>query len=280
MQYHAKLPEKNSNVSHEHPLKEFLTLVLGSAMILMVVYWLMGLFIDVAVDSITPEMEMAIYNTMFEEEQSAIESKADISEQEQLAQHLLSDLSQCIDIPYPIKLDYQESATPNAFAAPGGQMVLLSGLLKQVKSENGLAFVLAHELAHFKNRDHLRGLGRGVVLMALSVLTTGNSDLTRLMSPASSLEAAQYSQSRESAADATALAILNCYYGHVSGATEFFEMMAQPGEMLPFMHYFASHPEAQQRIAAIEKLSTEQGYQLGQTKSLPWKVKTINDASF
>ena len=31
MQYHAKLPENNSNVSSENPLKEFIILLLGSA---------------------------------------------------------------------------------------------------------------------------------------------------------------------------------------------------------------------------------------------------------
>lgn len=270
MQYHAKLPEKNSNVSHEHPLKEFFILVLGSIILLAMVYWLMGLCVDLAVDSISPEMETAIYDSFYKGEHPVTEAKVTMSEQEQLAQHLLDELSECIDIPYPVQLSYQESSVPNAFAAPGGNMVLLSGLLKQVKTENGLAFVLAHELAHFKNRDHLRAMGRSVVLMALSVLTTGNSELTRLMSPVSQLEAAQYSQSRETAADATALAVLNCHYGHVAGATEFFDRMSQTDELLPLMHYFSSHPEAQKRISAIKDLTAQQGYPLGQVKPLPW----------
>lgn len=271
MQYHAKLPENNSNVSSEHPLKEFIILLLGSAAIVLIIYWALGLFIDIAVDTISPEMEIAIYETMAEEEsETALGDDKDPSEKEVLAQNLVSQLSQCVTIAYPIKLTFVDSETPNAFAAPGGKMVLLSGLLKRVQSENGLAFVLAHELAHFKNRDHLRGLGRGVVLMALSVLTTGNSSLSRLMATVSSLEAAQFSQSRERAADATALAIINCHYGHVSGATEFFETLSKESERLPLMHYFSSHPEAEQRIAAINALSQQKSYLQGQVNKVGW----------
>ena len=43
------------------------------------------------------------------------------------------------------------------------------GLLENVESENELAFVLGHELGHFRNRDHLRGLGRGIAFSLVLV---------------------------------------------------------------------------------------------------------------
>ena len=277
MQYHAKLPENNSNVSSEHPLKEFIILLLGSAAVALIIYWALGLFIDIAVDTISPEMEIAIYEAIAEEgSDTVLGDDRERSDKEVLAQNLVSQLSQCVAIPYPIKLTLLDSEIPNAFAAPGGEMVMLSGLLTRVQSENGLAFVLAHELAHFKNRDHLRGLGRGVVLMALSVLTTGNSGLSRLMAPVSSLEAAQFSQSRERAADAAALDIINCHYGHISGATEFFKTLAKASDSLPLMHYFSSHPEAKQRIAAINTLGDQKGYQQGKVNQVGW-IKATDD---
>ena len=36
----------------------------------------------------------------------------------------------------------------NAFAMPGGYILLASGLLKTLESEDELAFILAHEVAH------------------------------------------------------------------------------------------------------------------------------------
>ena len=54
-----------------------------------------------------------------------------------------------------------------------------TGLLEQTASENELAFVVGHEIGHFRNRDHLRGLGRGVafglVLAALSTSGAGTA---------------------------------------------------------------------------------------------------------
>lgn len=42
----------------------------------------------------------------------------------------------------------------NAFAMPGGYILLSSGLLKTLESEDELAFVLAHEIAHVARKHH------------------------------------------------------------------------------------------------------------------------------
>ena len=46
-----------------------------------------------------------------------------------------------------------ESESPNAFSAPGGYVVLTTGLLKMIDNEAQLAFVLAHEIGHVVHRD-------------------------------------------------------------------------------------------------------------------------------
>lgn len=264
MKYKAVLPESNVNVSHEHPLREFLILLAGSAGILLILYFLMGLFVDNAVDYISPEMELAIHESagFYGWEQDA----GQFSDEEESAQELIEQLAQCGEINVPIKLRISESEDINAFAAPGGYVVVLSGLLENIESENGLAFVLAHELAHFQNRDHLRSMGRGVVLLAMSVLLGGtNSDFLGILTPIGSIETARYSQERESAADETALHILQCHYGHVGGSTEFFRAIAsrEEGTDYSLTHYFSSHPEARKRINAIRELNGGMGYKSG-----------------
>jgi len=44
----------------------------------------------------------------------------------------------------------------NAFATPGGFVMVTAGLVKQLQSEDELAFVLAHEVAHVVRRHHYR----------------------------------------------------------------------------------------------------------------------------
>jgi hypothetical protein len=55
---------------------------------------------------------------------------------------------------------------------------------------------------------------------------------------------------------------LNCHCAHVGGATEFFKLIAGPGEdlALTLMHYFSSHPEARRRIDEMHKLAEDRGY--------------------
>jgi beta-barrel assembly-enhancing protease len=143
--------------------------------------------------------------------------------------------------------------------------VVFSGLLDEVKSENGLAFVLAHELAHITHRDHLRGLGRGLVLFGVSAVLLGSdAGLTEVLAPVGHLGAATYSRSREEAADATALNTLNCLYGHVGGATEFFESMkGEPSALTELSHYAASHPSMQSRIDTLNATIRASGLQVG-----------------
>jgi Zn-dependent protease with chaperone function len=278
MEYHAKLPDENPNVSHQNPIKEFFSLLAGVVGIVLFIYWILGFFIDSAVDYISPEMEIAIFESLGEEFISTndVERSESFTQTEQQMRVLLDDLTKCMDVGYPIELIFQQSEQANAFAAPGGKMVVLSGLLKHVESENGLAFVIAHELGHFKNRDHLRGLGRGVVLMALSFLATGNMHLSKVLVPVNAFQNAQFSQSRESDADERALDIVQCHYGHVSGSTEFFSKISQPDADLPFTHYFRTHPEAQARVKAIKSLSQEKSYSEGIVKPVFWSRKRVH----
>jgi hypothetical protein len=55
---------------------------------------------------------------------------------------------------------------------------------------------------------------------------------------------------------------LNCHYGHVGGATEFFETIAEPddGFDFAFTHYFSRHPEAKKRVADLRELSSRLGF--------------------
>jgi Zn-dependent protease with chaperone function len=266
MEYKAKVPKENHNISHKQPLKEILSLLVGIAAFILVIYIILGFLIDTTVDSISTETEIAIYEALRSDE--LLSSDEASTENEKNTRALLSGLLECSDLGYSIQLSVNESNIVNAYALPSGDIVIFQGLLDKVSSENGLAFVLAHEIAHFKNRDHLRALGRVVIIVAISAFFGGqDTDVSTIMSPLVNFETAQYSQQRESKADEVALDILNCHYGHVGGATEFFALIAQPKETMDFSitHYFSSHPEAETRIASIQRLGEEKGYEVRDT---------------
>lgn len=267
MEYKPSMPEHNDNVSHEHPLREFMWLFSGLVLILMGGFLVLGWFVDLAVDHLSPEMEAAIFSSF--DVQDSVRSDDEDSAVTKL-QQMVDDLRGCAGVDYPLKVYLVKTDEANAVAFPGGRIAVFSGLLKKVRTENGLSFILAHEIAHFKNRDHLRGLGRGIVLTAMMAFLTGpDSGVTRLCAPVVSFTQAHYSQERETLADTLALRILACRYGHAGGATEFFEAMEPEGSGNKIGLYFASHPEAVARIENLRNLTREQHLSLEVCLPLP-----------
>jgi beta-barrel assembly-enhancing protease len=260
MQYQAKLPKHNSNVSQSSPLKEFATLLAGIGAVLLVLYWLSGLLVDYTVDHISDETAGELYQSLSQANPSLATSP---SESLQEVNALLQKLVRQQGINYPISVSVVDTQELNALAFPTGHIVVYQGLLDKLESQNGLAFVLGHEVAHFKNRDHLRMMGRGLLLLAVSaIIGIGDSDVIQHFSVVSDFSSAQFSQQREQMADASALLMLNEVYGHVGGATEFFDlvMAGEQTNSTTVSHYFASHPQIQQRIDALNTLSKTQGF--------------------
>ena len=69
-----------------------------------------------------------------------------------------------------------------------------------------------------------------------------------------------FSRKHESNADKYALEIQDCFYGHVAGATGFFEHTSIMEEQSFTGHYLSTHPESRQRISDLEQLARERGY--------------------
>ncbi|MBC8414774.1 MAG: M48 family metallopeptidase [Nitrospira sp.] len=261
MKYRPSLPEHNDNISHNQQFKEFLTLLSGLIAIFLIIFWALGFFVDIAVTHITPENEAALFSKF----KPVIDLKLkEPSERQADLQAITDSLRECMEVPYPVTVRLAKSEQSNAIAFPGGTVIVLDGLLDKVKSENGIAFVMAHELGHYINRDHLQSMGRQIVLLALSTALTGtNSGISKILANAQAAGIARYSQQQESRADKTALQALNCLYGHTGGATEFFEALdlEEKGFDNKALHYFSTHPELKKRIANINSLRESMGFE-------------------
>lgn len=268
MNYQSSLPEHNDNVSHQHPVREFFVLITGVLVFVFIGYWALGLVVDVAVDYLSSEQEAQLFSKVNINWDFGEES---MQKEQAKLQGLVDALAPCLTLPYPITVSLVRSDVVNAMAVPGGKMVVFSGLLDALSSTNGLMFILAHELGHFKNRDHLRLMGRGIVLSILAMLAFGgDSGISDILASTINLRTAKYSQTRESQADQTALQALQCHFGHVGGATELFETLKtkEEGVDLELLHYFSTHPELQQRINDLHRLSQELGYSTEDTQKL------------
>ncbi|MBW4664354.1 MAG: M48 family metallopeptidase [Chroococcus sp. CMT-3BRIN-NPC107] len=192
------------------------------------------------------------------------------------AQNTLNDLLDRLEAQLPsqrqnrdYKVLYIPKDTVNALAVPGDRIIIYSGLVKQAQSENELMMVLGHELGHFANRDHLRSLGRAVVVQIAiaSIIGDIGSIGSIAVSGIETISNAQYSQSQESQADEVGLTLLQKTYGHVAGATDFFARMSQKQQL--DIDFLATHPAPSRRVKEIQQLIKQRNYKVEQKQPLP-----------
>ncbi len=87
---------------------------------------------------------------------------------------VVTEFSRRANAPHPIQLWIVRANIENAFALPGGQIMIFSGLIDFTDTADELAGVLAHEIAHVERRDPVRGMARSVAIGALAGLVFGD----------------------------------------------------------------------------------------------------------
>ena len=158
-----------------------------------------------------------------------------------------------------------ETGEINAFAAPGGLILVSRGLIRCCRNEDELAAVLAHEVGHVAGKDGLRAIKKSRLTSALTTLAVegasnlGNEQLAKLTAEfegsitdiTSTLMNSGYARSLEKQADASAVSTLK-RVGYSPQA-----LVSMLGEMkkriTPGGPGFArTHPDPSDRIRDIE----------------------------
>ncbi|WP_435230834.1 M48 family metallopeptidase [Pseudopelagicola sp. nBUS_20] len=140
----------------------------------------------------------------------------------------------------------------NAFALPGGQIVVFRGLIEVAETPEELVAVIAHEIGHLVSRDPTRHALRSAGSIGVLGLLFGDfAGGALLLFLAEQLIEARYSQTAETEADSFAHQIL--IQIHVSPASlgDMFQRFLQKyGEDEGVMSHFVNHPEMIGRIEA------------------------------
>jgi beta-barrel assembly-enhancing protease len=140
----------------------------------------------------------------------------------------------------------------NAFAAPGGIVVVNSGLLKKADSANELAGVLAHEVQHVEQRHALKNMLNSAGVAAVALVVLGDAS-TVLMVMAHQVSTQFFSRQVEAEADEKGLALLAKKQMQREGMPSFFKKIAaeyKDAEKMPA--WLSSHPDTLTRIQLAE----------------------------
>jgi predicted Zn-dependent protease len=162
--------------------------------------------------------------------------------------------------PYTIRVSVVNHAVVNAFAAPGGYIVIFRGLLEHTKTPEELAGVLAHELQHILKRHatqaFLHDASTGILLAALAGDASGA--MAYGLETARTLGMLRYSRQKEDEADGEGMQMLLKAGIDPSGMIAFFEMLEKDGPQTPeFMKYLSTHPTTQDRIEKLKSLARQ-----------------------
>ncbi len=153
-----------------------------------------------------------------------------------------------------------DATTVNAFAAPGGQLIILSGMIEFSHDAEELAGVLAHEMAHAFKRHPTENLIRILGLRAVlsGLLGGGGNDL--LASIGGGMVLLKFSRDAEREADAGAVAMLERAGIDPSGLARIFRRLKERGGTLPDLpEYFSTHPDAGKRAETVGRAGSGGG---------------------
>ncbi|HEY1171431.1 MAG TPA: M48 family metallopeptidase [Verrucomicrobiae bacterium] len=265
---------KETAINENPAFKEQLTKVQGKksfnlavwlSVVGVVLALVVGLFaardpmVNAVTNQIPPEWEVKLGETVFESMTAAnppIEDPVLAKHLEALTGPLLKGIG---EQPYPFKFHIVEEPTINAFALPGGHVVIHSELILKAKSPEEVAGVLAHEIAHVTNRHSVRNIVKSTGTYFLFQFLFGDvGDLVGVFtSKARYLLNQKHSRDHEREADDMGWEYLVKADVNPRGMISFFETLAKEHEAMhevqEALAFMSTHPATSERIARLEE---------------------------
>ncbi|MEE4115603.1 MAG: M48 family metallopeptidase [Marinilabiliaceae bacterium] len=163
---------------------------------------------------------------------------------------------------YEWELNLFADDTPNAWAMPGGKIAVYEGILPYTRSQEGLAVVVGHEIAHIVARHGNERMSQQLLVqlggIALNEALNEKPEETRNIFLAVYGVGTQvggilpYSREHEKEADKLGLIFMAMAGYDPSSAIEFWERMAEAGGSKP-PEFLSTHPSDASRIAEMKK---------------------------
>jgi len=221
-------------------------LVLLPIVVIGLLLWQADRLIDWAVSNIPVETEIRLGREAFAQQRQGLAILEDHPGLPMLRQ-IGARLTQ--GSPYPYEFHIARDEAINAFAMPGGFVVVHTGLLASADTAEELAAVVAHEVQHVERRHGLRGLVHAAGWRAVLSLVLGNTGGSIAGSWVENLGDLRFSRSQETDADLEGVKALVRADIDPQGMVAFFSRLAKDPSHLPAL--LSSHPASTERMTAV-----------------------------
>ena len=173
-----------------------------------------------------------------------------------LVQEIVDKLKPHASIPeLKFKVTVVEDKDINAFALPGGQIVVFTGLIKEAKSAEQIAGVLAHEMSHATLRHGIERVSQSLgIVAAIQIMVGDVGGLVALGAQVAQTSIlTSYSRAAETEADLEGARMLNAAKIDPKAMADFFEMLKEKmGDLPDAMAWISTHPQHETRVQSIQ----------------------------
>ncbi len=175
---------------------------------------------------------------------------------------------------YPIKVTVVNADDVNAFAMPGGHIVVNTGLLQKLYKPESLVALLGHEASHINKRHSLHNILESMSTgFLLSFLTRSGGGISQfVIGNANTLRELHYSRQLEAEADREGMMIMERNKVDPKGMLALMQTLNDVDRegMMPEISFLSTHPLTDDRIKDAETYSSLHPFEA--SKELNWNL--------
>lgn len=165
---------------------------------------------------------------------------------------------------FKIDLYFVKDGSINAFALPGGKVIIQTGLIENAKSWEEVMGVVSHELSHVTRRHHIRGILNNLGIFTILSVSFGDVSAVAgtIFNAGGELASLSNSRDFENEADETGWTYLTQAKINPKGLITFFETLSKEEKVNEIkskidkninLSFLSTHPETSERINALKE---------------------------
>lgn len=149
-----------------------------------------------------------------------------------------------------VQLHIIETSDVNAFALPDNHLVINTGLIDFCNSDDELAGIIAHEIAHMELNHVMQKLVKEIGIATIISISSGSAG-EMVMQTARLFTSGAYDRKLEKEADLEAVRILNKAGINQNGLANFMERLSSKEDNFEIVEWLSTHPDSKERAKYI-----------------------------
>ncbi len=250
-----RLIEDDTNVTINNPLKDAAEIIIQIVLLIAIIYFSIFAISGIVLKTLPLNKQIALENAI--SSLNFFNFKIVNDEKTNAKLQKLRDDVKRVDNFFPktsnLKVAIIEHETSNALCFPNGNIYITSKLFESLTDDEMITFVIAHEIAHYKNKDHLmnlrKSLSSAASILFLSIFMSETQVLTNIVDGTFTISDLGYSRQTEAKADVYAGEILRRLYGNKSGGVRALRALKETNEGC--IEFLSTHPNIDKRINSL-----------------------------